>query len=158
MTQKIGSTSPHVLLIRGFINVMEFSESIEILGIDLLYTSIIWYLVKFIYVCYLPDINSFTCWTHFLCFFTSCCLEPTMLQSFCLICLKLWSCLVAIFTLNAMTKSLPDSSAVLAIFGPITGFFKRAWSDAKKLTPLSFLEIINCGAISFYFFRHRLVH
>ena len=47
-----------------------------------------------------PSLYTFNCSTRYLCLFSSCHLEPTIFQSFCL-CLKVWPFIVIIISLNS---------------------------------------------------------
>ena len=83
--------SPHVLLIRRFITVMSITVWRHIQVVDLFNMKIVWTSVKFIGV-FASHISIISPVEIFLWIFYSCYNDTTILQPFCMLCLKLWPC------------------------------------------------------------------
>ena len=92
---KTGYIAPFVLFVIGFITDVDLLEGSQIWGLDLLKIDIVWPSVQSM-MCFPPFSPLLQQLNSFLCFFSSCSLDPTMFQPICMFCLKLWPCLVFI--------------------------------------------------------------
>ena len=80
---------------------------------------------------WLPSLHCFIILIY-LWLFYSCFLVITMLQSLCLLLLKISPYLVVIVFLINFMKSMSNISDILTILMPVTGFFKWAWYDITQ--------------------------
>ena len=73
-----------------FITVVDFPVLIHRWGLASWNINIVWTKVSLHLCVCLPSIFYFTCWTHFLCLFSSCLIDHSLLQPLYLLCLKFW--------------------------------------------------------------------
>ena len=132
------SVAPSFPLTTGIITLIDLLEWVHIYRISSFNITI--FIPFFVQWCVcLPSIHYFTSW-YFLRMFYSWFIDPTLLQPFFLLCMKLSPVIVHFSAWMHVMTSLSDSSCVIDIFMPWTWFFLRAWSDKIKLYALCCLK------------------